>query len=712
MRFSELFNEKEFPNGITSIPAPQFRSMVSDWAQAMGKRCGYKKATRLEHWQEAIDTVYSTLENELDTTDTATIQSHKMWRDMMLAAKLYFPEHINIYHPTIVEQQRTRLLVENSKITRHLRNKAELLSFLKSDKELGVKTLSDLAVSRLQCEVMATSAEILLAQYKSYQNNPGKSFYSGTATAGTSKDGSKGKTGVSGSVGAKASASAQAGYNSGDVAFGSGGHAHLKASVMASADIDTYAKAEAKIDDLKASAKVGIDAMAEVSANVDYGIYHSCNVSVDYLRRTLGDKFKTIEAQCKGKTFASASGSASASANGPGNVTFHHAKDQNKAFNSFQTLNDDDKAKAKGRGKEVFNIASAEVNAEVELKVGLEGSTNLTLLQMIDLELSAEAFVTAAAAGNLKFYVNEQEVGMNIGGSAMAGFEAGTKQKITFKHPSRNVSIISSQVHEAFTAGIGIEGKVSAIASFDQCFFDTSVTTTLGIGAGFAANTVVSPRGLLLLGYDFLAVPTVLALGKAMSRYNNGPHTQRLQKVCDFLNKQASKGEINQVYLDNMTRIGACIASLNNDAERLYKMTQFRAPGVNVKDQYTEMAKGDIADGVKGTSQSTYYDYTTTTNETGPLAVIFGSEADEGHSNISGPEGVGEGMRGQVVVQSFISSQTTNRGDKLSSVVSTDKQALHNAAAAYEQATSNGSGACVAYEVLRRDMLTKKVNYA
>ncbi len=150
-----------------SIPDTEFEAIISKWAHEMGKRCGYKKQTRMEHWQEAIDAVYTALEHKLQTVDTQTIQSHKKWEIMMLAAKTHFPEHIGLYHPTLVEQQRTRQLVENSKVTRHLQNKAELLKFLKEDKELGVKTITDLAVSRLQCEVLATSAEILTNRYKS-----------------------------------------------------------------------------------------------------------------------------------------------------------------------------------------------------------------------------------------------------------------------------------------------------------------------------------------------------------------------------------------------------------------------------------------------------------------------------------------------------------------------------------------------------------------
>ena len=59
--------------------------MIYDWAHAMGKRCGYRKQTRMEHWQEAIDSVYSALEAKLQDIDTSRIMSEKKWEIMMLA---------------------------------------------------------------------------------------------------------------------------------------------------------------------------------------------------------------------------------------------------------------------------------------------------------------------------------------------------------------------------------------------------------------------------------------------------------------------------------------------------------------------------------------------------------------------------------------------------------------------------------------------------
>ncbi|MCL6271452.1 hypothetical protein M3P05_16140 [Sansalvadorimonas sp. 2012CJ34-2] len=714
MRFSEAINPKKYPKGVMSIPDTEFEIIISNWAHEMGRRIGgYRKQTRMEHWQEGIDSIYTALEEELQTVDTKTIQSHRKWEIMMLAAKTYFPEHIGLYHPTLVEQQRTRQLVANSQITRHLRNKAELLKFLKEDKDLGVKTISDLAVSRLQCEVLATSAEILVNQYKGGINNvPGLTSGS-SVSAGTKTDADGGKNGGSASAKASASATVGAGYNSGMVDLGHGWKNRLSASVTASASADAYANASAKLDDLSHSASAGLGADTKVSANIDYVAEHSCKVSVGYLRRLLGPQFKTIEARLGGSAAASVGGSAKASAKAFSGGSFGHFSDkpmsQNKTTYNQSGLSDSDAALQKAKNTNVFSIADAGAGAEVEIAVRLQGNIGCTVAQSLDIDVSGDIFAGAGASGNCKFLINEQEVGMDIGARAMAGFEVGTSQTFSLKHPSRNVSIFSVKFRESLTAGAGVEGKVSARASLDQCYFDTTAGATVGVGSSIGCSSVISPRGVLLVGYDLLAVPTVLAIGSYMAKHNSGPHTQRMTRLCEFLNKQASKGEINQVYLDNMSRINASLSAMNADAERIYK-TDCRTAGFQ---GFSEMSKADMASGVEGTSQSKYHSYTTDTLKTKPLVRVFGSEAGGGDAGISGPLNVGSGMRGESVSGEFIISQAQVQGAKVAGAISADKQELNRVVRAYEQAKTGGTGECVAYKVLRQDMLEgSKISYS
>ena len=68
------------------------------------KLFGYQKATRVEHFQEAVDTVYTTLEGELQTTDPRKILAHPKWKILVGCASRNFPEHLAAYQPSPVEQ--------------------------------------------------------------------------------------------------------------------------------------------------------------------------------------------------------------------------------------------------------------------------------------------------------------------------------------------------------------------------------------------------------------------------------------------------------------------------------------------------------------------------------------------------------------------------------------------------------------------------------
>ena len=189
------------------------------------------------------------------------------------------------------------------------------MKLLKEDKDLGVTTLAELAVSRLQCEVLATSAEILLNEYKSgLLNKPTLTAEAGTAfgveTKAPARDGATAKTSVNASI----SASASAGYDSGQVGLGHGWKNRLHASAETAASAATYANASTQLDDLTLSANAGLGAETTATANIDYEATHSCKVKVDYLRRLLGPEFKTIEGRIGGSATATLGASASASA--------------------------------------------------------------------------------------------------------------------------------------------------------------------------------------------------------------------------------------------------------------------------------------------------------------------------------------------------------------------------------------------------------------
>ena len=724
MRFSEAVNLKKYPDGVTKIPISEFKSLVADWAHVMGKKTGYRKQTRMEHWQEAIDIVYTHLEKAHQTTDTNIIMKDPYWDAMMVAAFTHFPEHINIYHPTLVEQERTRQLVDNSKVARQLKDKATLLGFLKADKDLGVKTIQELAISRLQCEVLAASAEVLVARYKGgLLNRPNATTHlEGERSASAEGSGSK----RGGNVAAEASikGSVGAGYDSGTAQLGLGFSARVKTAIEATAGAAGYADATARLNTLTASANAGLSADTAVSASADLELEHSCKVKVSFLRRMLGPEFHLLAVRLGASATGRAGGSASASASAMrgGDFTHHDdTKDRDvKTTYNASKLTDDDKDTQAKRDAEQMVFGDASLDAEVELAVRLNGTAGITIGQMFDIDVTGDLFAGAAGAGNISFTVNEEQVGMDLGAKLFAGFEVGSNQKISFRHPRRGINIFTVRFHESFSTGVGIEAGLSARAGMKECYLDTKAGATLGVGTSLGIGSALSPNGALLAIYDMMVVPGLTGLTHAVKTFKpSASYTQTLIGVSNYLERQASKGEINQVYFDNQNRIRACLAAMNQDVERLHKMSAFRTPGFA---GYSVMSNDEIAAGVKGTSQSGYHNYTTETQKTTPLARVFGSERGPGKSDISGPKikvsknnyiDIDQGMVGETVNQEFISRQIQVQGGRNDSAIGADKQTLLAAVTAYEQAKTQGSGECLAYELIRTDILNKEnIDYA
>ncbi|WP_461538340.1 hypothetical protein [Spongorhabdus nitratireducens] len=687
MRFSQLIQDRD----VLKIPDTEFTELVQGWTKKMGAKVGYRRETRMEHWQEAIDTVYTALEKELQTNDADRIMKQKKWEIMMLAAKTHFPEHIAIYHPTLVEQQRVGKLVQNSKLRRILKDKLELMRILKQDKELVVGSITELTVSRLQCEVLAASAQLL---YSKYQGSPSNTF---TTNYGAETEASAGasanREGLKVSAGATATASAvaQASYDSGKKSLKGGFEHRVKAGVAAAASVEATADVEARASELMAAGNFGLSAETRVSADFDYEISRSCKVKTEYLRRIMGDKFKLISGYASGSASAGASASASGSAGvrlAPGLKTSHDVEDPGAKHGKINSA----------------DFAHANLQGEVEISVSMSGRAGVTLMQTADIEVSGDLMAGASASGELKFFVNGRGVGMDIGGSAMAGFEVGTDQKLNLKHPSRGISIFSLKVRESFSAGAGVEGKIKAHATVDEISFNSSAGATVGIGTSIGFDTVISPRGALLVGYDLLVVPSILRLGSAMCKHDPqlaSVHTQRMKTFCDFLNKQASKGEVNQVYLDCRSRIVALMASLDAEANNLYDpKRKYRTAGV----AYQSMS---IEEAGKTQLESAYFSRGEHQRQT-PLQIVFGSEAGTGDAGIQ-LQGVSQGDIGKTITQKGLQ---TDFFEQKTNAVDPAKADLHRVVAAYENAKTRSKGECIAFDVIRSDLLKGTINYS
>ncbi|CAA0108494.1 Uncharacterised protein [BD1-7 clade bacterium] len=692
MRFTEAVNSTQYPQGFLSIPDPEFTAMIETWCKKMGKKTGYRRETRMEHWQEAIDTVYTALEADLQSGSTSRIMEHPKWIIMMLAAKQYFPEHIDLYHPSLVEEQRIGRLIHLSKTRRLIADKIELMRILKNDNVLSVTTLNDIILSRLQCEVLAASAQILAAKARAH------SFWEYTTDIGKSSTRERDASakivgnGVKASAKAGGTKKAEASFDSGMTKTKLGFKHQVKAAVTAQATGEAHASAEASADRLIASANAGLSYDTSVGANIDYTITRTCKVKTEYLKRIMSDDFKVVEGHAEGSAKAGSWGSAE----GKISSSFSH-KSHNLAAqegNFFSTTTDTD------ANKERFSVIDLNGTAEVELGISLSGRAGVKFLQSAEIELSGDLIAGARAIGELKFMINGRGVGWDFNSAVFAGMEVGTEQKFTLTHPSRKVTIFSISMREAVSLGIGAQARFKGKATYEQIVFDPYAGATVGIGVNAGFDTMVSPLGAFLVAYDLMIVPSILALGRAMVR--NDPqrqrvHTQRMETLCKFLNNRASKAEINTVYMECHNRMSTLVSALDSEADQLLSTNRkLRASG------YDGYQSATIHDAVR--LESSYFKPVNDTRKT-PLEIVFGSQADDGDAGIT-LLGVGAGQRGKTVTQTAL--QTGAKAEHTGNVKPA-KGDLYRLVSEYEKVKNNGSNSRVAFDVLRADLVKSTV---
>ncbi|WP_422448075.1 hypothetical protein [Endozoicomonas sp. ALB091] len=687
MRFTELL-ELGPTRKLININDSLFEQLVDGWTREMGEKklFGYQKATRVEHFQEAVDTVYTTLEGELQTTDPRKILAHPKWKILVGCASRNFPEHLAAYQPSPVEQTRVKRMIRNTLATRIITNKIDLLDIIKKDKTDHSWTLAELAVSRLRYELLAASATRVHDQYMTevdtdwttwYEwNSNTVGLYQGSTSvarsAGSTTTGfGKGIIGLAeGSAQSEASVSAAGSADLSVEKEWQQGRLKqsLKGNLQASGQASGHASGAARMDELRASAAAGIGAEASLRADIDYELTYSCKVKGEYLRRLLGGELDMVKVHASGsaEVHARAGGSAGTTA-GVVNNYQESAVETDLIENSTSAT----------RG---FHGLKADLEGEVSLAVVMNGQGSVTVGQMAEVELGGDLFAGGIAAGNLQCFVNGQGVGMDIGGKLFAGFEFGSEQKVALQHPGRGVNIFTLQARESMSFGVGIAAKLAAKASIDEVSFDTSAGATLGVGSSISASCIISPRGLLLVGYDAIAMPALMKLAKTMKHYNPGSvHTRRLITFAQFLNDRASDAELSQVYMDCRGRMVALVSNLDLEADAVQKRAA-RVPGFNGYGDVMGINEINAVEGFVGNAQSKYFQYAT--------------------EQITKDDGT--------VLQS-----KTVRGERKKQVVAEDMTALLRAAKDYAGLKKTlQTGECIAFDVIKRDIKTGQLAYA
>ncbi|CAA0108487.1 Uncharacterised protein [BD1-7 clade bacterium] len=630
MRFSEVLQPENYPGGLVSIPNPVFVSMITEWCKAMGKKTGYRREKRIVRWQEAIDTAYTMLERELQTSDPKKITAHPKWCIMMIAAKTYFPEQIELYHPTAVEAERVGRIIHISEIKRHIRDKMELMRIIKEDRHLKADTFNELVESRMKCEVLAASAQMLVAKARA------SNFYSSDVYLGTDHDRGTESTakrkgvGVIGTGKAHGSVSASATLELEREKLCRGVHHKGSMGVKAKVEGEIHGEGELSLAKLKASASAGLSAETSVSANVDYNITLSSKVPTEYLKRIFRDqeRFNWAEFHAEGEANARVKANADFEASSVLAHKYHHKPVQD---NYFSTHTDTDDT------KEAFRLMHLTASAEAELGINITGSAGLRFFDSLDATLSGDIFGGARGIAEANLLINGRGIRADFNAAFFAGLEAGTNQKLTITHPSRKITIASFEGREAVSAGFGAQARQVFVANTNKMEWQCLGGITMGVGGYASFSSSASPSGILLLGYDFLVMPSILALADVMKRKDprkSSVHTQRIDTLAKFLNNQASRGELNSVYLECHARMLASLGAMDAEADKLLAAKrQLREPGF---DGYASKDLKDVS-----ALRSAYIDEYHEDRDT-PLVQIFGSEASEGNPSIQPQVPIGD----------------------------------------------------------------------
>ncbi len=201
--------------------------------------------------------------------------------------------------------------------------------------------------------------------------------------------------------------------------------------------------------------------------------------------------------------------------------------------------------------------------------------------------------------------------------------------------------------------------------------FDVEAGATLGFGGSIETSGLLSPNGLMLVGYDAIALPAITCLAKRMEVHNqHGFFSDHLVSFAHYLNRQASTKELTQVYLDCRGRMLTLVDNLDREADAVQKRAA-RIPGFNGYGDVMGMKEINSIEGFVGNSRSKYFEYAT------------------------------EETR---LKDGTLLEAVTEKGGRKTDVVSDDKKALSKAARDYAgKKKILRTGECIAFNIIKKE---------
>ena len=578
MRFPELINNRN----PADMSLGQLAGLVDGWLTRMAS-WRYARDTRVEHVQQALDMVYTDLERKLNTVSSQQIMGSPLWQKMVELVAKHFPGEVEVYHPSPVEQQRKLMLIRNSIATGIIQDKHRLLKEFMGHHEYKVKTLSDLAHSRIKLQILAASSQAVLARYKS-------SIYDGWETwfrwshrrdRGYETDAYRGveeSTLAAGKAVVRGAGRAMIGrgfeYDSKDTNAASPWRNQVKASGEAYMDGSGEAAASYNREQLNVAAAAGVEGEMGMRGDAEVETEYAFAITQDSYRRMFGNKFRMFQGQAgiHGNVGLGGSAMASARASLGGSAGADH---------SVEPMDTDS---GSGSWQESGNTG-VQAGGEAEIWIGftVKGNAELTVAQALEMGISGEMFGGARAAAEGGFFVESGGVRFGAGAEVFAGFEAAVQERVAIKHPKRQLTIFSVQGRQAFTAGIGAGASAEFTAGIERFSIKAESQATVGIGSKITTSLGVSPLALGLAAYDMAIVPSLWMIRNQLNQSGyarNSSFARNMNRVVEAVDNLADRSEVRALSRECDTIILACIAALDQEAEQLYKQ-QPRKPGAS-----------------------------------------------------------------------------------------------------------------------------------
>ena len=482
----------QFQNEWLTLPLPAYRAKLNEWVRALAS-WHYRKETRIQHFQQALDMVYTFCEKKYNSTNPSLLLGTPEYAAIAAIGSRHFRENMAIYQPTDVLPQRIERLLMNGRTEAALRNKLDLLKYWKHSGNEKFDLYSPLVRARMT--LLQASAQQVANDYFNRVTRPVwyhtvklDTNFSRTAPTRDEQTAS----------------------------FSAGLEAHIQKTVEYEYQINLKGV-------LTGEAKARLQALAGVKLGAKGSTGNTGFNPMELTKK----EFYTDKAKEAAKSIVKGEG----------------------VGESIKS--------AIGKAEDYKPAPGAELSAEAEVKVGLmvSGSVALAYKDIVESNLEFEGLAGAVASGSGKLTANLDGVNVDLNASAFVGLKGSFTQEVKIKH--KGVSVASCSFTGEGRLGVGASANVCvAFSRYEGFKFQSAASATVAVGGGVDFSMGLNPVGLHLVCYDNIYRHVIVQLASGHPGLL-AEADRRHEYIAAWANYGAIKGQIaallGQVEVDRET---------------------------------------------------------------------------------------------------------------------------------------------------------------